>query len=111
MADYIEIYWTAGNLDEARRICRYLVQERLVASSQIIPWVESIYMWNNRLETVQESKIILKTEMANFEKVQEVITSNCSYEVPEITYAKLDGGSKTFFEWLGESVSPKAGKK
>jgi len=105
MAEFIEIHWTAGSLDEARRVCRYLAQERLVACAQIIPWVESIYMWNNQLETTQESKITLKTRLDLYDQIRDVIEKNCSYEVPEITYTKLDGGNHSYLEWLEDSTS------
>jgi periplasmic divalent cation tolerance protein len=105
MAEYIEIYWTAGSIDEARKVSRYLVQERLVASAQIIPWIESIYMWDNRLETTQESRIIFTTAFDLYDKVKEVIETNTTYEVPEITYTKLDGGNDSFLNWLQESTS------
>lgn len=104
MADLIEIQWTSGSIDEARKICRYLVQERLVASSQIIPWIESIYLLNNQLETTQESKIILKTQLKQFEKIKEVITQNSKYELPEITYTSIAGGSTEFLKWIEEST-------
>lgn len=105
MADFIEIHWTSGSIDEARRVCRYLVQERLVACAQIIPWVESVYMWNNQLETAQESKIVLKTAASLYDKVKEVIQDNSSYDVPEITFVKLDGGNEEYLKWLEESIS------
>lgn len=102
--ELIEIHWTSGSLDEARRISRYLVQERYVACAQIIPWVESIYMWDNKLETAQESKIILKTRIENYEKIKIVIEQNCKYEVPEITWVKIDGGNKDYMDWLQAST-------
>lgn len=105
MTEFIQIQWTSGSLDEARKVSRYLVQERLVACAQIVPWVESVFMWNNQLETVQESKIILKAPLDNYEKVKEVIVQNCKYEVPEITFVKIDGGNKEFLEWLTESTN------
>ncbi len=102
--ELIEIHWTSGSLDEARRISRYLVQEHYVACAQIIPWVESIYMWDNKLETAQESKIILKTRIENYEKIKIVIEQNCKYEVPEITWVKIDGGNKDYMDWLQAST-------
>ena len=105
MTNHIEIHWTCGSLDEARKICRYLVQERLVACAQIVPWIESVFMWNNQLETTQESKITLKTQLELYNKVKEIIEKNCSYEVPEITYTQLDGGNKEYFEWIEQSTS------
>lgn len=104
MSEFIEIQWTSGSLDEARKVSRYLVQERLVACAQIIPWIESIYMWNNQLETTQESKISLKTISDNYEKIREVIKKNCKYQVPEITYRTIDGGNEEYLEWMREST-------
>ncbi len=104
MSEFIEITWTAGSIDEARLVCRFLVQERLVACAQIIPWIESIYMWDNRLETGQESKVILKTRAAKFDKVKEVILSNAKYEVPEITYSSIEGGNIEYLTWLRDST-------
>lgn len=104
MVDFFEIHWTAGSIDEARKIARFLVQERIVASAQIIPWVESISMWNNQLETAQESKIVLKAPAENCEKIAEIIRTNSSYEVPEILYVKIDGGNEDYLAWMAETT-------
>lgn len=105
MNELIEISWTAGSLDEARKISRLLVKERLVACAQIIPWIESLYMWNEELETSQESKIVLKSSIKNFEKVKKIIEDNCHYEVPEIIYHKIEGGNSVYFEWMQKTMS------
>lgn len=102
--EFIEIHWTSASLDEARRISRYLVQERYAASAQIIPWFESIYMLDNKLETTQESKIILKTKKENFDKIREAIERNSKYEVPEIIWFKIEGGNRAYMDWLGSSA-------
>lgn len=107
MSEFIEISWTSGSLDEARKISRYLVQERLVACAQIIPWIESIYMWNNQLETEQESKIVLKTRAEFYEKIKTIIIQNCKYQIPEITYRTIDGGNEEYFVWMRESIPEK----
>ncbi len=104
MSEYIEIHWTAGSIDEARKVCRYLVQERLVACAQIIPWIESIFMWDNRLDTVQESKVVLKSVLPKFDRIKDVIVKNCSYDLPEIIYTKIDGGSADFLKWIEEGT-------
>lgn len=102
--EFIEIHWTSETLDEARRISRYLVQERYVACAQIVPWIESVFMWNNKLETAQESKIVLKTRLENYDKIRQIIEQNCKYEVPEITWFKIAGGNKAYMDWLQEST-------
>lgn len=100
---FCEIQWTSGSIDEARKICRYLVQERLVACAQIIPWIEAIYMWNNQLETTQESKIALKALKKNYNLIEEIIKNNSSYEVPEIICIDIDSGSQSYLSWVAES--------
>ncbi len=104
MTEYIEITWTSGSIDEARKVSRYLVQERLVACAQIIPWLESIYMWNNQLETAQESKVIMKTYRNNFDAIKKVILENCKYQIPEILFHSIDGGNEEYLMWLKESA-------
>ena len=104
MDRFIEIHWSSGSIDEARKICRYLVQERFVACAQITPWIESIYMWNNQLETAQESKIVLKTSLEKCDTIKQIILDNCAYEVPEITYVEIDGGNKEYMDWMKETM-------
>lgn len=104
MAEFIEITWTCGSIDEARKVCRYLVQERHVACAQIIPWVESVYMWDNQIETSQESKVVLKTRFEKFETVRQIIEDNASYDVPEILWKTIEGGNEEYLEWLVEST-------
>lgn len=97
---FIEISWTSGSLDEARKIARSLVERRLVACAQIIPWVESIYIWDNQLETSQESKVSLKSTLELYETIVKEIEENCSYDVPEITYRTINGGNAAYMEWF-----------
>ncbi len=108
MSQFIEIHWTSGSIDEARKVCRFLIQERLAACAQIIPWVESIYMWDNKLETAQESKIAIKTQLDCYAAVKKAIEDNCSYQVPEITYRIIDGGNEAYLKWLEESTPASA---
>jgi len=102
--EFLEIHWTSGSLDEARRISRFLVQERLVGSAQIIPWIESIYLWDNQLETTQESKIVLKAPSGNYPKIEEIIRKNSSYQVVEILCFKIESGSSECLQWLAEAT-------
>lgn len=104
MPDFIEIHWTSGSIDEARKVSRYLVQERHVACAQIVPWIESIYMWDNKLNTAQESKIVLKTVREKFETVRDIIKQNCKNEIPEITCITIDAANQEYLDWVADST-------
>ncbi len=105
MTEFIEIHWTSGSIDEARKVSRFLVQERYVACVQIVPWIESIYLWNGQLETSQESKVVLKTRAAYYDEIRDIIRQNCTYQVPEITFQQIDGGNEEYFNWMRESTT------
>lgn len=103
--EMIEISWAAGSIDEARKVSRYLVQERWAASAKIVPWIESIYMWNNQLETDQEAQVIFKTRKEYLPLVLEAIKQNTKYQIPEIMWRTLEGVNEEYFDWLRESTA------
>lgn len=104
MSDYITVSYTCGSIEEARRISRLLVSERLVACAQIVPWVESIYTWNTQLHTAQESLVLCKTHKRCYERVKERILQETSYEVPEIIVQAIIDGNEDYLRWIDDSL-------
>jgi periplasmic divalent cation tolerance protein len=102
MGQLVQIHWTCGSLDEARKVSRFLVQERFVACANIIPWVESVYMWEGELHTDQETKVIFKTIEEKFSAVVKAIKDNTSYEVPEISKLVIDEANEDYVSWVDE---------
>ncbi len=100
----VYIFWTCGSLDEARRISRYLVQEKWVACANIIPWIESVFHYEGKLQAGQETKVLFKTLETHYEKIREVIRRDGSYEVPEITQIQCDRLDEDFEQWLRLSL-------
>jgi periplasmic divalent cation tolerance protein len=96
----IEIHWTTGSIDEARRLARHLVEKQWVASAKIIPWIESIYLWDGQVHTVQESKVIFKTIEKFFDQIQQAINEQCKYQIPEITCLQVENVNPEYQEWL-----------
>lgn len=97
------IYITAGDIEEAKRIGRKLVEERLAACVNIFP-VSSIYRWDNKVEEGNEFGIIVKTRTAKVEQVEKRVKELHSYDVPCVVSFKMDHGSKDYLKWINESV-------
>lgn len=108
MSEYIQIHWTCGGLDEARQIARHLVEKRLAACASIIPWVESIFYWNDQIDTCQESKVIFKTRKELFEAVKNEILKNTKYEVPEILALPILDGNREYLDWVSRQTQAMA---
>ena len=90
------------DLEEARRLAQMLVEERVVACAQIIPSVESIYVWNDKIESSRECKVVLKTLAGKFGVVKGMIQKFCSYDVPEITAVAISQGNSEYLNWMRE---------
>jgi periplasmic divalent cation tolerance protein len=104
MKKFIQIQWTSPSIEEARKICNGLVQEQIVACANIIPNVESIYLWKGEIETAVEVKVYLKTMDEKFSEVKSYILKNCSYEIPEIVKITLEDGAFEYLKWIEECV-------
>jgi periplasmic divalent cation tolerance protein len=104
MTDKRIVLTTAGSEEEAREIAEYLVEKRLAACVNIVPRVTSIYRWQGKVEEANEWLLIVKTTEKAFAGVREAINELHSYELPECVCVKIEGGSRAYLEWIGESV-------
>lgn len=104
MNKFVYINWTCRNLEEARKISRVLIEKKLAACANIIPQIESTYLWKGTIETDQEVKVIFKSRDEHFQQIRIYIEQNGSYEVPEVSKIYLDEINPSYLAWLNESL-------
>jgi periplasmic divalent cation tolerance protein len=97
------IYITAGNLEEARRIGKKLIEERLAACVNIFP-ISSIYRWKDDIEESNEFGMIVKTKTEKVKDIEKRVKQLHSYEVPCVIEFKIGEGSAEYLKWIEESV-------
>lgn len=91
---------TAGSAAEARKIANALVERRLAACVNIVPAIESVYRWQDNMETAQEWLLIIKTQAGSFDGVRSAISELHSYELPECIMLEIEAGSPTYLDWI-----------
>jgi periplasmic divalent cation tolerance protein len=91
---------TLANLDEANRLGRILVEERLAACATVIPAVESIYSWKGKVETSSEAMLLLKTGAEQIAALEARLHQLHSYETPEFLVVAVEAGSPAYLAWL-----------
>ena len=57
---YIVVFITTGTFEEAEQISRVLLERKKVACVNIVPRVNSLFWWQDKLDSVQESLLIIK---------------------------------------------------
>ena len=104
MTDKQIVLSTAGSEDEARKIARHLVEQQLAACVNIVPQIESIYRWQDKIESAREWLLLIKTSAERFSAVREAIQETHSYDLPECIAVNIETGSAEYLEWLGDSL-------
>src|SRR6266581_4369928 len=94
---------TFPDAETARRISNQLVTERFVACANILPGVESIYRWNERIEIGNETLVFFKLSEDRQAAFQEKLRSLHPYEVPEIILVPVSSGLPEYLRWVVES--------
>ncbi|MCK5458959.1 MAG: divalent-cation tolerance protein CutA [Thermoplasmatales archaeon] len=98
------IYSTTGSVEEARKIARILVEEKLVACVNIIPKIESIYRWQGKIEEDNECILLAKTTDKNVDKTIQRIKELHSYDVPDIVSFPITKGLKGYLDWIKDET-------
>ena len=100
---------TAGSREEAERIGRTLVEERLAACVNLLPGVTSVYRWREEMETAEEVLLAIKTTAVRLEELEAAVRRLHSYEVPEFVVVHPEAMGKAYLEWMEGCVTPLSG--
>lgn len=95
---------TAASPEEAQRIARILVDERLAACVNVVPGVRSVYRWQGKVEEADELLLVIKTTRERFEALRDRVVSLHSYQVPEILALPVEDAATAYRAWVVESV-------
>jgi periplasmic divalent cation tolerance protein len=106
MTDKIVVISTCGSSEEAERLARLLVDERLAGCVTVIAPVKSYYRWKGEVTEAAEWLLLIKTSQPLFTRLRSTLASAHSYEVPEIIALPVIEGSPDYLSWLdGELLS------
>lgn len=100
------IYVTTRDRDEALRIGKALVEQRLAACINVIDDVTSVYRWQGAIQEDREAVLVAKTSDDRVMPLVEHIKSLHSYDCPCVTAAPIVGGNPAFLDWIREETRP-----
>jgi periplasmic divalent cation tolerance protein len=98
------VYITAPSEEEAAKIAKALVKERLAACVNIIKDIRSIYSWQGKIEDERELLMIVKTRTELFSSLKIRVKELHPYSVPEIIVLPVVDGSEEYLAWLRETT-------
>ena len=95
---------TTANPEEAARLGRTLVEERLAACASLIPAVQSIYRWQGAVESATETLLLLKTGVEQLAALEARLHELHSYQTPEFLVLTIEAASQPYLDWLQTSL-------
>ena len=101
----ISVYAIFADSDEAERIGRLVVEERLAACVNLIGKVRSIYRWKGAVETSDEVAAIFKTTDERAGPLITRIAALHSYDVPCVVAWPIDKILGAYGDWVEDSVN------
>lgn len=101
----ISVYAVFADAEEAERVGRRVVEERLAACVNILEKVRSLYRWNGKIESSDEVAAIFKT---SDEKAGDLITRVAalhSYDIPCIVTWPIEQILGSYSDWVESNVA------
>ncbi|HEX8640896.1 MAG TPA: divalent-cation tolerance protein CutA [Allosphingosinicella sp.] len=105
MSEIVSVYATFGSDEEAHRIARAVVEERLAACANILGPCHSIYRWQGKIEEAEEIAAIFKTRADAAPRLVARIADLHSYDVPAAVVWPIEQGLRPYLDWVAGASS------
>lgn len=101
---FIVLFITTKDIDEAQKIAKHLVEQKLAACVNIVNGVKSIFGWEGKIEKSEEALMIVKSQKRLLPEIIKSVKSLHSYTVPEVIALPILDGNEDYLKWLKDST-------
>ena len=103
---YNIVIMTASKKEEAVKIVRSLLEDRLIACANIVDSVSSFFWWEGKIEEEKEVLVFMKSHESLFKKLSKRVNELHSYDIPEILALPVVEGSQSYLDWMKFCLEP-----
>ncbi len=100
----VVVFVTTSSEEEAEKIASLLLEKRKAACVNIIPRVNSRFWWQGKLDSAQESLLIIKSRAALVPQIIDIVKKAHSYTVPEIVAMPIVAGNEDYLDWVDQET-------
>ncbi|HSQ99307.1 MAG TPA: divalent-cation tolerance protein CutA [Sphingomicrobium sp.] len=100
----VSVYAVFASAEEAERIGRTTIEERLAACINILSPVRSIYRWKGKVETANEIAAIFKTHHWKSDALIARIAELHSYDIPCVVSWPIEQIVGRYADWVEDTV-------
>ena len=104
MSSFIIVITTAKSREEALKIVRCLLNERLIACANLVGPISSLFWWENKIDEASEILVFMKSSENLFKRLAERVKEIHSYQVPELIALPIIRGSRSYLDWMNSCL-------
>lgn len=108
MTEALIAFTSFANEQDAARVARVLVEERLVACANLLPGARSLYRWEGRVQDEREVVVLLKTRKQDWTALLSRLHELHPYDTPELIAVRVAAGAPKYMAWLEAQLDPEA---
>ena len=109
MTEMLMVFTTFAGVDDAARVVRTLVDERLIACGNLLPNARSIYRWQGEIADQSEVVVLMKTRKQDWTALISRLHELHPYDTPECVAVRIAAGAPKYMAWLEAALEPEAG--
>ena len=106
MTEALIAFTAFANEEDAARVARVLVEERLVACANLLPGARSLYRWEGRVRDEREVVVLLKTRKQDWAALLSRLHDLHPYDTPELVAVRVAAGAPKYMAWLEAQLAP-----
>lgn len=102
---FLVVLVTAPDLKTARKLAQGALAARLIACANLVPRIESHYMWQGKAEQSVEVLMVMKTTADRVGELETFILANHPYDTTEFLVLPVQAGAAKYLDWISASVA------
>jgi len=106
MTEMLLVFTTFEREEDAERVVRTLIEERLIACGNLLPGARSLYRWKGAFHDTREVVALMKTRKQDWSALVSRLHDLHPYETPECVAVRVAAGAPKYMAWLEAALEP-----
>jgi periplasmic divalent cation tolerance protein len=106
VTEVLIVFTTFAKEEDAARVARQLVEERLIACANLLPGARSIYRWKEGVQDEREVVVLMKTRKQDWTALLSRLHELHPFDTPECVAVRIAAGAPKYMAWLDEALAP-----
>ena len=106
MTEMLVVFTTYANENDAARVSRVLVEERLIACANLLTGARSLYRWEGTVADEREVVVLMKTRKQDWAALLSRLHDLHPYDTPECVAVRVAAGAPKYMAWLEAALAP-----